>query len=78
MRITRLVIGQPFVCLKDGRSLSMWRPRCALKMWTGWPTSPMIFVKGVLVGGVIELQALISSGDFRGMLRHADCAPALN
>ena len=25
------------------------------KMWTGWPTFPMVFVNGVLVGGPKEL-----------------------
>jgi monothiol glutaredoxin len=46
----------------------MWRPRSALKMWTGWPTFPMVFVKGVLVGGASELQALIDSGELKTML----------
>jgi glutaredoxin-related protein len=36
--------------LEYGNYLSAWRRRNALKMWTGWPTFPMIFVKGVLVG----------------------------
>ena len=31
-------------------------------MWSGWPTLPMVFVKGQLVGGADELQALIASG----------------
>ena len=61
-------IGQPFEYLEYGSYLGMWRPRSALKMWTGWPTFPMVFVKGVLVGGASELQALIDSGELKRML----------
>ena len=49
--------------LEYGSYLSDWRRRNALKMWTGWPTFPMIFVKGVLVGGANDLQKLIESGE---------------
>jgi len=61
-------IQQPFKYLEYGSYLGMWRPRSALKMWTGWPTFPMVFVKGVLVGGASELQALIASGELKAML----------
>ncbi len=60
-------IGQPFAYLEYGSYFSMWRQRLALKMWTGWPTFPMVFVKGVLVGGASELQALIASGELQRM-----------
>ena len=49
--------------LEYGSYLSDWRRRNALKMWTGWPTFPMIFVKGVLVGGANDLQKLVESGE---------------
>src|SRR5207245_2254629 len=39
------------------------RKRFAVKMWTGWPTFPMVFVKGVLVGGASDLAKLIESGE---------------
>jgi len=45
-----------------------WRRRNALKMWTGWPTLPMVFVKGMLVGGADDLAALIASGELRRLL----------
>ncbi len=61
-------IGQPYKYLGYGNYLSLWRPRGALKMWTGWPTFPMIFVKGTLVGGYNDLQALIDSGELAKML----------
>ena len=46
----------------------MWRERNALKMWTGWPTMPMVFVRGVLVGGAEDVQKLIASGELQRML----------
>ena len=49
--------------LEYGSYLSLWRRRNALKMWTGWPTFPMIFVKGLFVGGANDLQKLIASGE---------------
>ncbi len=42
-----------------GNYVSGWRRRNALKMWTGWPTFPMIFISGVLIGGYQELQRLM-------------------
>lgn len=54
--------------LEYGSYFNTWRKRNALKMWTGWPTFPMVFVKGVLVGGASDVQALISSGELKKML----------
>jgi monothiol glutaredoxin len=51
-----------------GSYLSQWRLRNALKMWTGWPTFPMVFVKGSLVGGAEDLDRLIASGELRRLL----------
>jgi len=54
--------------LEYGSYLSDWRRRNALKMWTGWPTFPMVFVKGVLVGGANDLQKLVESGELTQLL----------
>lgn len=51
-----------------GGYLSQWRRRNALKMWTGWPTFPMVFVRGVLIGGAQDLTALRRSGELAAML----------
>ena len=51
-----------------GSYFNTWRERNALKMWTGWPTFPMVFVKGELVGGATDVQALIASGALKKML----------
>lgn len=60
--------GVPFRHLEFGNYFSGWRRRNALKMWTGWPTFPMVFVKGVLVGGATDLERLIKSGELQRML----------
>jgi len=54
--------------LEYGSYLSDWRRRNALKMWTGWPTFPMVFVKGVLVGGANDLQKLVESGELARLI----------
>jgi len=60
--------GIAYKYLEYGSYLSAWRPRNALKMWSGWPTFPMVFVKGVLIGGASDLNKLIDSGELARML----------
>jgi glutaredoxin-related protein len=55
--------GLAYKYLEYGSYLGQWRRRLALKMWTGWPTMPMVFVKGVLIGGASDLAKLIESGE---------------
>ena len=62
------MIDQPYRYLEYGNYFNTWRERNALKMWTGWPTFPMVFVKGTLVGGASDLKALIDSGEFKKIL----------
>ena len=54
--------------LDYGNYLSGWRRRNALKMWTGWPTLPMVFVRGALIGGASDLTKLIASGELKRLL----------
>jgi glutaredoxin-related protein len=51
-----------------GSYLSQWRQRLPLKLWTGWPTFPMIFVNGTLIGGYQDLERLLKSGEFQELL----------
>lgn len=55
--------GIAFHYLEYGSYFSTWRRRTALKIWSGWPTFPMVFVKGVLVGGAEDVQKLLDSGE---------------
>jgi monothiol glutaredoxin len=55
--------GLAYEYLEYGSYLSEYRRRLVLKLWTGWPTFPMVFVKGVLVGGAEDVARLIASGE---------------
>ena len=55
--------------LEYGNYFNTWRRRNALKLWTGWPTFPMVFVKGQLVGGAEDLGKLIASGELAALLK---------
>ncbi len=39
-----------------GSYFSKWKQRLSLKLWSGWPTFPMVFVDGKLIGGRAELK----------------------
>jgi glutaredoxin-related protein len=67
-RKTLEAAGIPHHYLEYGSYLSQWRPRSALKMWAGWPTFPMVFVKGHLIGGADDLNRLVKSGEIKRLL----------
>ena len=50
-----------------GSYFGKWHERLPLKLWTGWPTFPMIFVKGSLIGGFQDLERLIENGEFEAL-----------
>jgi monothiol glutaredoxin len=54
--------GISYKYLGYGSYFSMWKPRLAIKLWSGWPTYPQIFVDGKLVGGCKEMLALLNTG----------------
>lgn len=54
--------------LDYGNYFGGWRRRNALKMWSGWPTLPLVFVRGTLVGGANDLIKLIDSGELKRLL----------
>ena len=60
--------GIAYKYLEYGSYLGQWRRRLALKLWTGWPTFPQVFVRGVLVGGVDELERLLANGEVKRQL----------
>lgn len=64
----------PYHYLEYGSYFSQWRPRNALKMWTGWPTLPMVFVRGTLIGGADDLKKLIDGGELQKLLAGAPAA----
>jgi len=61
--------GIEYTYLEHGSYLSGWRRRLPLKLWTGWQTFPMIFVRGVLIGGASDLEKLMAGGKLQEMLK---------
>lgn len=51
-----------YTYLGYGSYLSQWRKRLAIKLWSGWPTFPQVFVGGVLIGGANDLIRAIEEG----------------
>jgi monothiol glutaredoxin len=67
--------GVRYHYLEYGNYFNTWRERNALKMWTGWPTFPMVFVRGTLIGGAAELGKLLASGELQALLGPQPPAP---
>lgn len=57
--------GLAFTYLEFGSYFSSWRERLAIKLWSGWPTFPQVFVRGVLMGGEDLTKAAIADGSLR-------------
>ncbi len=51
--------------MEYGSYTSEWKRRLAIKMWAGWPTFPMVFVNGQLIGGKDDLEKFIASGELK-------------
>ena len=60
--------GVPFTYLEFGSYVSAWKERLAIKMWSGWPTFPQVFVGGVLLGGEDLTKAAIADGTLKARL----------
>jgi monothiol glutaredoxin len=60
--------GVSFEYLEFGSYLSQWRKRLAIKQWSGWPTFPQVYVKGVLLGGADLTEKAIADGSLKKRL----------
>ena len=54
--------------LELGNYSNMWRERLAVKLWSGWPTFPQVFVRGELLGGDSLTRQAIEDGSLRAKL----------
>ncbi len=64
-----------FTYLEYGSYFSEWKKRLAIKLWSGWPTFPQVFVDGTLLGGEALTKEAIAKGEV-GAVARADGAPA--
>ncbi|MCC6897413.1 MAG: glutaredoxin [Polyangiaceae bacterium] len=60
--------GVEYRYLEYGSYLSEWRRRLAIKLWSGWPTFPQVFVGGTLIGGEDLTVAALEDGSLKRML----------
>lgn len=60
--------GVAFEYLEYGSYLNEWRRRLAIKIWSGWPTFPQVFVRGVLIGGNDLTKAALADGSLAAQL----------
>ncbi|MDP2304540.1 MAG: glutaredoxin [Pseudomonadota bacterium] len=57
-----------YTYLEYGNYVSAWKKRLAIKIWAGWPTFPMVFVNGALVGGGSDLEAVRKAGELKALI----------
>jgi glutaredoxin-related protein len=60
--------GVVYTYLEYGSYFSEWKKRLAIKLWSGWPTFPQVFVRGVLVGGEDLTKAALADGSLKASL----------
>jgi glutaredoxin-related protein len=60
--------GVAFKYLEYGSYLAKWKERLAIKLWSGWPTFPQVFVRGVLIGGEDLTVAALADGSLKQRL----------
>ncbi|WNG45703.1 glutaredoxin [Archangium minus] len=60
--------GIQFTYLEYGSYFGQWKQRLAIKMWSGWPTFPQVFVRGVLIGGFDDTRKALEDGSLKKLL----------
>lgn len=53
--------GIQFHYIENGSYFGGWKKRLAIKLWSGWPTFPQVFHKGVLIGGAQDLEKYLKA-----------------
>jgi monothiol glutaredoxin len=50
-----------FHYIEHGSYFGGWKKRLAIKLWSGWPTFPQVFHKGILIGGAKDLEKYLKN-----------------
>ena len=69
--------GVKYTYVEYGSYFSKWKERLAIKLWSGWPTFPQVFVRGVLLGGEDLTKAAIADGSLKASLGGGARVPAV-
>ena len=70
--------GVTYTYLEYGSYFSRWKDRLAIKLWSGWPTFPQVFVRGTLIGGEALTKAALADGTIASSLAPSGEAAAPN
>jgi monothiol glutaredoxin len=57
--------GTAYTYLEYGSYFGKWKERLAIKLWSGWPTFPQVFVNGTLIGGETLTKAALVDGSLK-------------
>lgn len=60
--------GVAYKYLEYGSYFGKWKERLAIKLWSGWPTFPQVFVRGTLIGGADLTRQALADGTFKASL----------
>lgn len=50
-----------YIYLEYGGYFSEWKKRLAIKLWSGWPSYPQVFIDGKLIGGYSDLENFLKN-----------------
>jgi monothiol glutaredoxin len=59
--------GVAYTYLEFGSYFGKWRERLAIKLWSGWPTFPQVFLNGTLIGGKDLTKAALADGSLQAV-----------
>ncbi len=60
--------GVTYKYLEYGSYLSQWKKRLAIKLWSGFPTFPQVYVSGTLIGGEDLTKAALADGSLKSQV----------
>ena len=60
--------GVAYEYLEYGSYFGKWKERLAIKLWSGWPTFPQVFVRGTLIGGEDLTKQALADGTLKASL----------
>lgn len=60
--------GVAYKYLEYGSYFGKWKERLAIKLWSGWPTFPQVFVRGTLIGGEALTRQALADGTLQSSL----------
>jgi monothiol glutaredoxin len=66
--------GVAYTYLEYGSYFSKWRERLAIKLWSGWPTFPQVFMNGTLIGGEDLTKAALADGSLKSATGRVEVA----